>query len=261
MNVIPRSLIPAVVAIAVLFFMGPILGLVSQWTILVINVPLAFWVIVGGATAYVAMLYYNLYIRDRSKVVLTISGLRESASGLPPLAEAEHGGDPFAPMTVLNVGGGAASYFAIKDQHAVGAPRASFERLGDDVVIVYSPTQPVPGFFAIPLMGHQSDLLARMERSAFNVDPKSKSVLHYSVLDTLHGYDSEKLRQDQAFIINKFARSSGEDIVRSRLGWEAIVKDMRGLARGARDQTKREKLGKAFFGKKKEPDSPEERLS
>ena len=209
------------------------------------NFPVLLLLLIAAAVMWFAGYYGILYIRAKSFIVVTESSVRQSANMLTPLAETDFGGDPFPPMSLYLVSGGAALGTAISDKDALLVRKSSTERLGRKALLVYSPTQPVPGALLAGLAGHEHDQAVRSAFSGFVA--KTGSLLHFSLLDTLHGIDSQRLREEQDFIINKHAPLMAETKRWAQAGSERFVKEIRGLASAIRKDTKSEKVGKLVY--------------
>ncbi len=177
--------------------------------------------------------------------------MRQSANDLHPLAESDLGGDPFPPMSLHLIGGGAALSAAISDKDALLVRKSATESFGRNVLIVYAPTQPLPGELLLGLAPAEADQAMRASHSGF-IAKGAHSMLHFSLLDTLHGIDSQKLRAQQAFIVDKLARLMTETRKWVHQGSERYVKEIRGLAAAIRRETGREKVGKFFSSKEAE---------
>ncbi len=255
---IPKTVIPLAVGVFILFMSGNIIAALSEWRVLVVPIPVTLFFVLFLVVGWLISVYFQLYVRDKSKTVITDSGLRESARGLTPKCDVDQGGEPWPAQEMYIVGGGAAAYFATRGKHALMARKTAIERLGEDTLIVYAPTQPLPGFFVKGLAMHEADQLARGNDTKFVATVKSGSILHYSLLDSLHGIDSQALRQKQAFIVNRHGRSGAEEADRVRMGFGAIIQDFKGLAASARSQTKRESVRKFFTGPARGSDTEDE---
>jgi len=209
------------------------------------NVPLVLLLAMGAAVLWFAGYYGLLYIRAKSVVVITESAMRQSASTLQPLAETDLGGDPFPPQSLYLVGGGAWGGTSISDKDALFVPKASTERFARKALLIYSPTQPIPGALLAGLAAHEHDQAVRTSFSGFI--PKGDSLLHFSLLDSLHGQDSQRLREEQAFIVDKYARLMAETRRWAHQGGERFIKEIRVLAAAMRKSTPKETAKKLFF--------------
>lgn len=244
---IPKSLLPLSIGVGLLFFSGSIIAGVSQFSWLVVPVPGALFLVEVIVVGYLVGVYGTLYVRDKSKIVIMDSGFRESARGLTPKCDVDEGGDPWPAQSVYVVGGAAAIGLAMRGRHAVQARKSAIERFGDNTLVAYAPLQPLPAFFMKGLAVHAADQLARSTDTKFNPTGGSKSIVYYSLLDSLHGIDSEALRHQQAFIANRHGPSGADEIDRVREPG-AIANAFRRLAESARPPTKRDSLRKFFTG-------------
>jgi|SRR3990167_2570932 len=215
-----------------------------------INVPLVFIFLPFIVVGWAMVVYGALYWRAKSFIVVTESSVRQSANLLTPLAETDLGGDPFPPMTLQLVGGAAWKGGAISDKDALLVRKSAVERLGKRTLLIYSPTQPLPGELLLGLAPAEADQAMRAAHSGFvaktDSTAKTGSMLHFSLLDSLHGIDSQKLRAEQAFIVDKIATSMSHTRRKVYQGTDYYIKKIRGLASAIRRETPREKLG-GFF--------------
>ena len=242
---LPRY-VPLAVAIFLLLFIGGIVsGPITAWNS---SIPHGILFILAGVLVIMINSSFRVMVRDAGKTVLMDSGHRESSHGLTPLSNVELGDDAWPPMQLYLVGGGSAYYFSIKDRNAVQARSSAIESFGEDVILVYAPTQPLPGYFVKALAPHEADQLEKANQSGFISNEKSDSLLHYSLLDTLHGIDSQSLRQQQAFLVNRHGKAGSDEVVRVRKGREAIITDFRNLATAARSRTKKESILRFWRG-------------
>jgi len=209
-----------------------------------IDVPIIFVLLPFVVVGWAMIVYGALYWRAKSFVVVTDSAVRQSANLLTPLAETDLGGDPFPPMTLQLVGGAAWKGGAISDKDALLVRKSAVERLGKRTLLVYSPTQPLPGELLLGLAPAEADQAIRASHSGFVA--KAGSMLHFSLLDSLHGIDSQKLRAEQAFIVDKIATPMVHTRRKAYEGPDYYVKKIRGLAAAIRRETPREKLGGLF---------------
>lgn len=242
---IPRYAPVAVAVFLVMIAIGLLTAPLTTWNG---NIPIMLFFIMGGVLMVMMNSSMRMMVRDASKTVLLDSGHRESSHGLAPLCDVDLGGEPWPPASLYLVGGGSAYAFSMKDKHAVQVRKSSIEKLGEDTLIVYAPTQPLPGYFVKSLAPHESDQLARANYSGFVAEKDTESILHYSLLDSLHGIDSQALRQLQAFIANRHGKVGADEAVRVRKGDRAIIDSFRVLAARARSRTKRESVAKFFNG-------------
>ena len=210
----------------------------------VIGVPLVFIFLPFILVGWAMIVYGTLYWRAKSFIVVTESSVRQSANLLTPLAETDLGGDPFPPMTLQLVGGAAWKGGAISDKDALLVRKSAVERLGKRTLLIYSPTQPLPGELLLGLAPAEADQAMRAAHSGFVA--KTGSMLHFSLLDSLHGIDSQKLRAEQAFIVDKIATSMAHTRRKVYSGTDYYIQKIRGLASAIRRETPREKFG-GFF--------------
>jgi hypothetical protein len=231
MKVIPRSYIAVAAVMALLFL--------SRGFFITRNVPLSLILIPWIAVMWASMVYGFLYIRAKSSIVITESAVRQSTNDIHPLAETDVGGDPFPPMALHMVGGGAWGGASISDKDAMWVRKSAVETFGKNTLIVYAPTQPLPGALLAGIAAAESDQANRTSFSGFT--PQGDSLLHFSLLDSLHGLDSQKLRATQAFIVDKNARLMAETRDWVEQGSARFVKQIRGLADAIRQQTTKEK--------------------
>src|SRR3990167_1207339 len=211
-----------------------------------INVPLVFIFLPFIVVGWAMVVYGALYWRAKSFIVVTESSVRQSANLLTPLAETDLGGDPFPPMTLQLVGGAAWKGGAISDKDALLVRKSAVERLGKRTLLIYSPTQPLPGELLLGLAPAEADQAIRASHSGFVAKAGAGSMLHFSLLDSLHGIDSQKLRAEQAFIIDTIATPMAHTRVKIYQGPDYYIKKIRGLASAIRRETPREKFG-GFF--------------
>ena len=196
------------------------------------------WIVVLWASA----VYGLLYIRSKSPTVITESAVRQSTNDLHPLAVTDVGGDPFPPMALHLVGGGAWGGAAISDKDVMWVRKSAVETFGKNTLVIYAPTQPLPGSLFSGLAAAESDQAIRSNFSGFI--PKGDSLLHFSLLDSLHGIDSQKLRAEQAFIVDKIARLMSETRAWVHAGSDRFIKQIRSLANAIRQDTPKEKAFK-----------------
>ena len=220
----------------ILFFNPRWLGLV--------DVPIGIFLFAGAVIAWVAGFYGHLYIRSLSPIVITESSIRQSSNVLHPLGEPDLGGEPFPPMSLYLVGGGADLGVAISDKDVLLVRKSAVERFGRKVLIVHAPVQPMPGAMLSGIAGYESAIAERAPHSGFA--PKGKSMLLFSMLDSLHGLDSVRLREEQDFIVTKYARLLSEQKKWSLAGSKRFVQELRGLADAIRRQTPRQKISRFF---------------
>src|SRR3990167_3285181 len=211
-----------------------------------INVPLVFIFLPFIVVGWAMVVYGALYWRAKSFIVVTESSVRQSANLLTPLAETDLGGDPFPPMTLQLVGGAAWKGVAVSDKDVLLVRKSAVERLGRKTLLVYSPTQPLPGELLLGLAPAEADQATRASHSGFVAKAGAGSMLHFSLLDSLHGIDSQKLRAEQAFIIDTIATPMAHTRVKIYQGPDYYIKKIRGLASAIRRETPREKFG-GFF--------------
>lgn len=223
------------------------------------NIPVMLFILVAGALMWLSVYYGLVWLRAGSTVIVTESGLRESSAHIHPLASTDLGGAPFQPMSLYMTGGAAYAYVSYADRHALFVPKASVKRFGKRCLLVHAPTQPLPGTFLPGLAPHETDQAARSSHSAFV--PKDTHFVHFSMLNSLAGLDSQKLRENQAHLVDKYARLHAETRKFSHLGSKRFLSELRGLAAAARARPVRERVGKFFAGKNKEEEDEEERIS
>jgi len=209
-----------------------------------LNIPVVFIFLPFIVLGWAVTVYGTLYWRAKSFVVVTESAVRQSANLLTPLAETDLGGDPFPPMTLQLVGGAAWKGVAVSDKHVLLVRKSAVERLGKRTLLIYSPTQPLPGELLLGLAPAEADQAMRAAHSGFVT--KTGSMLHFSLLDSLHGIDSQKLRAEQAFIVDKIATPMAHTRRKVYDGTDYYIKKVRGLAAAIRRETPREKFG-GFF--------------
>lgn len=209
-----------------------------------IGIPIALILLPWGFVAWALVVYGTLWTRAKSPIVLTESQMRNSANSLTPLGETTLGGDPFPPMSLYLVGGGAYAGFAISDKEPLLVRNSAVEKLNRKTLLVYAPTQPVRGEYLSGLAAAEHDQAVRASFSGFA--PKAGSLLHYSLLDSLHGMDSQKLRAEQAYIIDKHAPLMTATRNWVHEGPKRFIKEMRALALAMRRDSPREKVGKFF---------------
>lgn len=244
MKQIPRSVIWFIVfVIAIFAFRGLAVAVNSPWADLW-GIPIAFILVPTLVALWAITVYGYLFVRAKSAIVVTDSQMRNSANDLHPLSETSLGGDPFPPMSLHLIGGGAYSGFAIADREALLVRRSATERLNHKTLLVYAPTQPVPGEWLAGLAAAENDQAVRAAISGFVA--KGGSLLHVSLLDSLHGMDSQKLRAEQAYIIDKNAPLMAATRRWVHEGPKRFIKEMRALAAAMRRETPRERLGKFF---------------
>ena len=212
----------------------------------VLPVPVVFVVLPFAVLGWSAIIYGALYWRAKSFIVVTESAVRQSANLLTPLAETDLGGDPFPPMTLQLVGGAAWKGAAISDKDVLLVRKSAVEKLGKRVLLIYSPTQPLSGELLIGLAPAEADQAMRASHSGFAAKPGSNSMLHFSLLDSLHGIDSQKLRAEQAFIVDKIATTMAHTRRKVYEGTDYYIKKIRGYASAVRRETPRDKFG-GFF--------------
>ena len=147
-----------------------------------VMLPILPWFVLGWAVTVYGVLYW----RAKSFVVLTDSSVRQSSNLLTPLAETDLGGDPFPPMTLQLVGGAAWGGGAISDKDAVLVRKSAVEKFGTKTLLIYAPTQPLPGELLLGLAPAEADQAMKASHSGF-VPGKGGSMLHLSFLDSLHG--------------------------------------------------------------------------
>jgi hypothetical protein len=205
-----------------------------------IDIPVGFFFSLFVFAMYFMMYFGHLYVRSRSPIIITDSAIRQSANDIHPLAETDLGGDPFPPMALYLVGGGRDIGFAIADKDVMLVRKSAVEKLGRKVLIVHAPVQPMPGAVLAGLAGHESALAERAPHSAFA--PKGRSMLLFSLLDSRHGIDSARLREEQDFVVKKSAQLNAETAKWSEAGSKRFVQELRGLALAIRKQTPRERL-------------------
>lgn len=229
-----------------LVLLDTLISRVSVYSVTQIEVPVGFFFLLMGVIFWASIYYGWMYVRARSPVVLTESGIRQSASGIAPLTETDLGGSPFPPMSLHLVSGGADIGIAIADRDVLLVRKSAIERFGRNVLVVHAPVSVVDGHLLTGLAGHEASLAERAPHSGFT--PKSpKSKLLFSLLDSLHGLDSARLREESDFLISKYARIRSEQKEWSFLGSKRFVQELKGLAAAIHKDTSREKLSR-FFG-------------
>jgi len=205
------------------------------------NLPVMLILLPWGILGWAVTVYGVLYLRAKSFIVVTDSAVRQSANLLTPLAETDLGGDPFPPLTLQLVGGAAWGGGAISDKDVMLVRKSAVERLGSKTLLIYAPTQPLPGELLIGLAPAEADQAMRASHSGFVA--KAGSMLHLSFLDTLHGIDSQKMRAEQAYIIDEIGSPMAHTRDKARSGMNYYIKRIRGMAAAIRRETPREKLG------------------
>jgi len=208
----------------------------------VIGVPLVFIFLPFILVGWAMIVYGTLYWRAKSFIGVTESSVRQSANLLTPLAETDLGGDPFPPMTLQLVGGAAWGGGAISDKDAVLVRKSAVEKFGTKTLLIYAPTQPLPGELLLGLAPAEADQAMKASHSGF-VPGKGGSMLHLSFLDSLHGLDSQKLRSEQAAIVDEIGTPMMLTREKARMGQQYYIKRIRNMAAAIRRETPREKLG------------------